>query len=144
MPGLIATASRAHASRGAPWIALVLAVLVFGAFARLAMPRHGAGMRPVWEIAGADARRGRALIAQVGCSGCHTIPGVHGARGNVGPPLDRFGERAMIAGMLPNEPRGLVRWLSHPQSVVPGNAMPDMGLDERNARDIAAYLYTLR
>jgi len=55
-----------------------------------------------------------------------------------------FGERATIAGMLPNEPRGLVRWLRHPQSVVPANAMPDMGLDERDARDIAACLYTLR
>ena len=49
-----------------------------------------------------------------------------------------------IAGMLRNEPRHLVTWLRHPQQVVPGNAMPEMGLDERDARDIAAYLYTLR
>jgi len=46
--------------------------------------------------------------------------------------------------MLRNEPRNLVTWLRHPQEVVPGNAMPDMRLDERDARDIAAYLYTLR
>jgi cytochrome c2 len=31
-----------------------------------------------------------------------------------------------------------------PQRIVPGNAMPDMGLNERQARDIAAYLYTLQ
>jgi len=28
--------------------------------------------------------------------------------------------------------------------VIPGNAMPDMGVSEGDARDIAAYLYTLR
>jgi cytochrome c1 len=32
----------------------------------------------------------------------------------------------------------------HPQSVVPGNAMPEMGITEAQARDIASYLYTLR
>ena len=50
----------------------------------------------------------------------------------------------MIAGMLPNTPDNLVLWLQRPQSVVPGNGMPDMGLSPRQAHDIAAYLYTLQ
>ena len=72
-----------------------------------------------------------------------------GARGRwrtrrLGPPLTRFGERIYIAGMLRNTPTNLTRWLRDPQGVLPGNAMPDMGVSESQARDMAAYLYTLR
>lgn len=93
---------------------------------------------------GGDAHRGRQLIAQLGCGGCHTIPGVRNARGNVGPPLNAFGDRRFVAGMLENQPDNLIHWLEHPQSVVPGNAMPEMGISQAQARDIAAYLYMLR
>jgi len=130
------------AMRGTPWLGWLLLVIAIVVLARLALPARAA--EPAWQIAGADARRGRALVSDVGCPACQTIPGMRGARGNVGPPLTRFADRTYIAGMLRNEPRHLVTWLRHPQQVVPGNAMPDMGLDERDARDIAAYLYTLR
>lgn len=50
----------------------------------------------------------------------------------------------VVAGMLRNSPANLIRWIRDPQGVVPGNAMPDMGVTEADARDIAAYLYTLR
>ena len=99
---------------------------------------------PAWIVPGGDAQRGTEWIAHFGCGGCHTIPGVQGANGNVGPPLTGIGERIYIAGMLRNTPAALVRWIRAPQSVVPGNAMPDMGISEAQARDIAAYLYTLR
>jgi cytochrome c2 len=48
------------------------------------------------------------------------------------------------AGVLRNTPPNLVRWLRDPQTVVPGNAMPDMHIDKLDARDAAPYLYTLR
>ncbi len=99
---------------------------------------------PVWNVIGGDARRGENRILAYGCAACHTIPGVAGATGNVGPPLTRFGERTYIAGVLRNSPANLVHWIRNPQMVVPGNAMPDMGISETEARDIAAYLYTLR
>lgn len=99
---------------------------------------------PVWTVEGGDAGRGKSLVVDFGCVHCHTIPGVKQATGNVGPPLTRVGDRTFIAGMLRNEPDNLVRWLRHPQSVVPGNAMPDTGLSDQQARDIAAFLYTLR
>ena len=102
-----------------------------------------AGPRQTWQVAGGDARRGQRLVAEFGCAHCHTIPRVRGARGNVGPPLTRFADRTFVAGMLRNEPDNLVRWLRQPQSVVPGNAMPDTGLSDAQARDIAAFLYTL-
>ncbi len=51
--------------------------------------------------------------------------------------------RTIIAGLLQNTPANMVTWLRAPQDIVPGNAMPDLGLPEEQARDITAYLYTL-
>lgn len=93
---------------------------------------------------GGDARRGAEIISQVGCGSCHTIPGIRSAQGVVGPPLYFFSRRTYIAGELPNTPANLIRWVRDPQSVEPGTAMPVLGLDEAQARDVAAYLYTLR
>jgi len=79
-----------------------------------------------------------------GCGACHVIPGVTGATGMVGPPLDGWSRRVYIAGNLANTPENLVRWIRYPQAVEPGTAMPDLGVNEADARDIAAYLYSLR
>ena len=54
------------------------------------------------------------------------------------------GSATIVAGLLPNTPDNLVTWLKTPQRVVPGNAMPNMELNEHDAHDVAAYLYTLR
>jgi cytochrome c2 len=99
---------------------------------------------PPWPSSAADPTRGAQLIAALGCGSCHSIPGIDGARGLVGPPLDNIADRTIVAGVLPNTPDNMVTWLETPQRVVPGNAMPDMELNEHDARDIAAYLYTLR
>lgn len=88
-----------------------------------------------------DADNGRLLLRQYGCGGCHHIEGVAGAAGRVGPPLDRFARQAYIAGVLPNTREQLVRWIVDPQGVQPGSAMPDMGVSERQARDMTAYLH---
>jgi cytochrome c2 len=91
-----------------------------------------------------DADHGQDLITRVGCGACHVIPGITGADGMVGPPLDHIASRGFLAGMLHNTPDNMVTWLRHPQQIVPGNAMPDLGLSEADARDIAAYLETLK
>lgn len=91
-----------------------------------------------------DAKQGEALIREIGCGSCHSIPGITGADGLVGPPLDHMGRRQFLAGILRNTPDNMLTWLRWPQSVVPGNAMPDMGLSAEQARAIAAYLYTLQ
>jgi cytochrome c len=93
---------------------------------------------------GGNANAGRAVIRNYGCNNCHTIPGVPGARGLVGPSLDGLGERTYIAGELPNNPVNLMRWIRYPHQVEPHTAMPDMNVSEGDSRDIAAYLYTLR
>jgi cytochrome c len=86
---------------------------------------------------------GRDTIARYGCGGCHDIPGVVGAHGMSAPPLNNFGARAYIAGELRNTPDSLVQWIMHPHAIEPKTAMPELGVTEPDARDIAAYLYTL-
>ncbi len=84
---------------------------------------------------------GRQLIAAYGCGACHSVPGVPGAYTYAAPPLDRFYERSYIAGRLPNTQDNLIKWIQDPQGVDPGNAMPNLGVTEDQARNIAAYLY---
>lgn len=86
----------------------------------------------------------KALIERYGCGTCHSIPNVDNADGRVGPPLSGIGNRVFIAGRLQNNVDNLARWISAPQSVAPGTAMPDMGIKPEEARAIASYLETLR
>ncbi len=72
------------------------------------------------------------------------IPGVASARGRLAVPLTDFGLRSYIAGRVPNRPELLARWIADPRSLVPDTAMPDMGVTDDDARDIAAYLGRLR
>lgn len=99
---------------------------------------------PRAAVTGGDAGRGRLAIEAYGCGACHVIPGVPGARGLTGPPLNSFARHVYIAGELPNEPGMLVRWIRDPPSLAPQTAMPNLGVSEATARDIAAYLYELR
>jgi mono/diheme cytochrome c family protein len=91
-----------------------------------------------------DRERGRRLLAQYQCGSCHVIPGVEGAIGHAAPTLAAFGRRHYIAGQLPHSADTLVRWIVTPASQVPNATMPAMGAGLRDARDMAAYLRTLR
>jgi mono/diheme cytochrome c family protein len=104
---------------------------------------HAAPTADAAPIAG-DATRGKMAIRQYACTTCHLVPGIVGPHAPVGPPLDRIATRKYIAGMLPNTAENMLRWLRTPQEVNPRTAMPDLGVSERDARDMAAYLYTLR
>ena len=96
---------------------------------------------PRWAMPGADPERGRVAIVRYGCGACHVIPGVRGASGRVGPQLVDFANQIYVGGMLTNVPENLVRWIRFPQEVSPGTAMPNLGVSESEARDIAAYIY---
>ncbi|HET6683630.1 MAG TPA: c-type cytochrome [Gaiella sp.] len=94
------------------------------------------------SVPGGDASRGAQLMDAYGCGACHTIAGIDGADADIGPPLVDFADRRLIAGRLPNNIDNLLRWIQHPQEVAPGTVMPDMGIQEPQARDLAAYLYS--
>jgi putative membrane protein len=97
-----------------------------------------------YQLTDADPARGRVAIRRYGCGSCHDIPGITGAVGMVGPPLGKISQRVFIAGVLPNDPDNMIRWIENPQAVDAKTAMPNVGASARDARDIAAYLYTLR
>ena len=109
----------------------------------LAWPVVALGDAPAGQPVG-DARRGALLIAQYQCGACHAIPGIASARGTKGPPLAAYGQRSYIAGRVPNRPGLLARWIERPSALVPSTTMPDMGVPEQDARDIAAWLMEQR
>ena len=88
----------------------------------------------------ADPQRGVALIRLHGCGACHRVPGLRDAQGTVGPDLHDFARQSYVAGVLPNRPGDLTRWLMNPPAHSPETAMPNLGLKRDEARDIAAYL----
>lgn len=96
------------------------------------------------RVAGGDAARGREVALRIGCGACHVIPGVAGAIGTVGPSLDGFGRRTYITGRVPNRPGALVQFVRNAPALAPHTAMPDLPIGEGEARDLAAFLYTLR
>lgn len=95
------------------------------------------------RVRGGDPAVGRELIRRVGCGACHDIPGVGGPKGRVGPPLDGFAARSLIAGRVPNRPGELILWVRNAPALDPQTGMPPMPLDAQEARHVAAYLYTL-
>ncbi len=102
---------------------------------------RGDGMR---SVPGGNPDAGRLAIRSYGCGACHMVPGVRGANGLAGPPLTHFARRSFIAGEASNTASNLIRWIQAPESIEPGTAMPNLGVTEDMARDMAAYLYTLR
>jgi cytochrome c2 len=88
---------------------------------------------------GGDPDRGRQAILASGCGACHTIKGVTGADGKVGPDLSSISTQ-IYGGAGQHDPNLLIAWIRQPRQVRPDTAMPDLGLSENAARDIAAYL----
>lgn len=104
-----------------------------------------AGGAPVIEP-GSPAAEGQQLIATKPCVGCHTIPGVPGATGTVGPNLAGVASRTKIAGGAVNNsgPDDLKAWILNPAAKKPGTLMPNVGLTDDEATKIAAYLEQLK
>jgi cytochrome c2 len=118
--------------------------LLTGGIPAVVLALAACGAEPASVVAGGSVHRGAATVTEMGCGSCHTIAGITGAHGQVGPPLTGVGGRAILAGELPNTPANMIRWVRDPQAVEPATAMPNLGVTEQQARDIAAYLYTLR
>ena len=92
-----------------------------------------------------DASRGPMLAAQYGCNVCHIIPGVAGPQGSLGPSLQGLASRPGFSqGAVQNTPENLVKFIQDPPSLNPQSSMPPSGVSEADAKDLAAYLLTLK
>lgn len=105
---------------------------------------NGDAERAASEMTGGTPANGKVAISRYGCSTCHTIPGVNGANGMVGPPLAQVASRVYLAGRLQNTPDNMILWIQNPRGVDDKTAMPNLGVTDADARDIASYLYTLK
>jgi cytochrome c len=92
-------------------------------------------------LTGGNPANASLLATRYGCGGCHTIPGLPGAEGQVGPPLGGLRQRVFVAGVLPNTADNLINWIVEPRRYSSRSAMPETGIGPEGARDIAAYLY---
>ena len=79
-------------------------------------------------LTGGDPSRAPSLMMRYGCAGRHTIEGILGADGQVGPPLKKLIERVYIGGAAPNNAGNPVGWLIDPPRFAPHTAMPPLGL----------------
>lgn len=92
-------------------------------------------------MTGGDPDRAPRIFRRYGCAGCHTIAGIPGADGQAAAPLTGLSKRVYIAGVLENRPDNLIAWIVSPQRFSQQTAMPQSGISEQEARDLAAYLY---
>jgi cytochrome c1 len=96
------------------------------------------------SLGDANAANGMRLVSDKGCAACHTFPDVPWPRGGLGPSLQDFGRQGLIAGRLPNQPGVLMQFIRNAPAMVPGTAMPAILMTDQEARDVTAYLVTLK
>ncbi|MFN2624219.1 MAG: cytochrome c family protein [Chthoniobacterales bacterium] len=103
------------------------------------------GATKLWasEATGGIPEHGKKAIGKYGCAACHTIDGIS-SEAMVGPPLTRMAARSYLAGNMQNNAANLIHFIQHPRAVHNDTAMPETGLTDQEARDIAAYLYTYK
>lgn len=115
------------------WLGVLLAASLAACGKKMTSPE---------PMTGGDPRMGQKLIAQFGCGACHQIKGIAHADSQVGPSLKEIRSSSYVGGTLPNSAENLMKWIMHPRAVNPRTDMPELGVTEPEARDIAAYLYS--
>ena len=128
-------------SRGLLWATALLLVAAAGGVAWDRFDARTDRFVRARTAVGGDAVKGGRLIARYGCAACHDIPGIRPRGAKVGPPLEGLATRPFLAGQVRNRPDRLIAWITDPKAIEPGTAMPDLGVSEAEARDIATYLY---
>jgi cytochrome c oxidase subunit 2 len=89
----------------------------------------------------ADYAAGEKLFTTKGCIACHSLQAVNAPKGMVGPNLANVGARSYIAaGTLKNTDENLARWIRDPQGIKKGVLMPNLGLNEADAKALVAFL----
>jgi cytochrome c oxidase subunit 2 len=100
---------------------------------------------PASRPSGGAALAGERLFTTDQCASCHTIRGTAASYGTVGPDLTHLATRSSLAAAtIANTPAELEQWIVNPQSIKPGDRMPDLGLSRADAAQIVAYLDSLK
>jgi cytochrome c oxidase subunit 2 len=90
---------------------------------------------------GPEYADGEKLFMSKGCVGCHSLQAVNAPKGMVGPNLANVGARSYIAaGTLKNTDENLARWIRNPQAIKKGVLMPNLGVNETEAKALVAFL----
>lgn len=109
-----------------------------------AWSKREAAARPA-QSGGAAA--GEAAFLKSDCIGCHTIQGTTAA-GKIGPNLTHLGGRSTLAaGIMPNTPENLAKWIRNSESFKPGSKMPahpSATLKDEDLQAIVSYLQGLK
>jgi len=86
---------------------------------------------------------GEKLFLGLSCVNCHTVAGTS-AKGTFGPDLTHLMSRQTLgSGVMSNTSDNLRHWIRDPQTVKPGNLMPNMQLSDREVDQVRDYLMTL-
>jgi cytochrome c len=127
-------------------VLIVVAVALTALVGSMSVWQSGraAAEREAAELTGGNPSLGKDALRALGCVACHEVPGFAGTKPRAGPPLAGFALRTFVAGTTENTPHNLVQFIRDPRSVAPRSAMPKLPMSEDQARDMAAYLYTLR
>ena len=87
---------------------------------------------------------GQRIFERTACVNCHTVAGT-AAKGRFGPDLTHLMSRDTIAaGVAPNTPENLRRWIQDPSVFKAGSKMPAMGLSDYELSAMTTYMETLR
>jgi cytochrome c oxidase subunit 2 len=100
--------------------------------------------KPAQSQSDEETAAGREAFLLKPCAACHTIRGTSAA-GTTGPDLTHIGSRRYIAAGLFETTRGsLAAWIADPQTLKPGNNMPNVPLTADELRSISAYMASLK
>ena len=96
--------------------------------------------QPFLKYKGGNKERGKKLISEVGCLGCHGVEGLEEESKKIdafaAPYLSGIGSK--VSGDW------LVSWLSRPSHYSPDSIMPSFRLSDQQLQDIATYLMGLK
>lgn len=92
--------------------------------------------------AGGNAQRGKETFEAVGCQACHVVGGMTKVRETRGTSYDIAPELTRVGSKV--NPDWLYDWVRNPRHFNPTTKMPNLRLTDAEARDIVAYLMTLK
>ena len=99
---------------------------------------------PARVASGGLPAEGARIFIERKCGDCHAISG-SSANGTSGPPLTHVASQEFLGSdTSKNSPQNLALWLTRPQSMKPGNRMPDQRLSPGDVRALAAYMGSLQ